>query len=101
MINHFLRKWLHKQPQKTARMAKERLQIIVSHQRAERNTDVDFLPALQKEIIDVIAKYIPIDRDLVRVELERVGDRSTLELNVTLPDFNTSQKEIEMTEPVE
>lgn len=75
-----------KPPQYTAKIAKERLQIIVSHQRAEL-TRKDFLPALQKELIDVIAKYIPIDRDQVKVELERVGDRSTLELNVTFPEI--------------
>jgi cell division topological specificity factor len=69
----------------TASVAKERLQIIISHERTQRNTP-DYLPKLQEEILAVIAKYIEIDRDKVRVNLERIGDNSVLELNVTMTD---------------
>jgi cell division topological specificity factor len=68
-----------------ATVAKERLQIIISHERSQRNTP-DYLPKLQEEILAVIAKYIPINRDKVSVNLERVGDSAILELNFTLPD---------------
>lgn len=68
-----------------ASVAKERLQIIISHERAQRNTP-DYLPQLQDEILAVIAKYIPISRDKVFVNLERIGDNAVLELNVTMPD---------------
>ncbi len=68
-----------------ASVAKERLQIIISHERAQRNTP-DYLPQLQEEILAVIAKYIPISRDQVCVNLERIGDNAVLELNVTMPD---------------
>lgn len=69
----------------TASVAKERLQIIISHERTQRNTP-DYLPKLQDEILAVIAKYIPITRDQVSVNLERMGDSAVLELNVTVPD---------------
>ncbi|MCC5015291.1 MULTISPECIES: cell division topological specificity factor MinE [Legionella] len=69
----------------TASVAKERLQIIISHERSQRNTP-DYLPKLQEEILAVIAKYIRINRDQVSVNLERMGDNSVLELNVTMPD---------------
>jgi cell division topological specificity factor len=69
----------------TASVAKERLQIIISHERSQRNTP-DYLPKLQEEILAVIAKYIRISRDKVSVNLERMGDNSVLELNVTMPD---------------
>lgn len=72
--------------QSTASIAKERLQIIVSHERATRNGP-DYLPVLREEIIKVIAKYVEIDQNQVRVELERSGNCSILELNVTLPDI--------------
>ena len=68
-----------------ASVAKERLQIIISHERAQRNTP-DYLPQLQEEILAVIAKYIPISRDKVFVNLERIGDSAVLELNVTMPE---------------
>lgn len=69
----------------TASVAKERLQIIISHERTQRHSP-DYLPKLQEEMIAVIAKYIPIDRDQVSVNIERMGDSSVLELNVTMPD---------------
>ena len=69
----------------TASVAKERLQIIISHERSQRSTP-DYLPKLQEEILAVIAKYIRISRDKVSVNLERMGDNSVLELNVTMPD---------------
>ncbi|STX29281.1 Septum formation topological specificity factor [Legionella beliardensis] len=69
----------------TASVAKERLQIIISHERTQRSTP-DYLPKLQEEILTVIAKYIPITRDKVSVNLERMGDNAVLELNVTMPD---------------
>lgn len=69
----------------TASVAKERLQIIISHERSQRNTP-DFIPKLQEEILEVIAKYVPINRQKVSVNVERIGNGSVLELNVTMPD---------------
>ena len=69
----------------TAKVAKERLQIIISHERSQRNTP-DYLPKLQEEILAVIAKYVSITPDQVSVNLERMGDSAVLELNVTMPD---------------
>ncbi len=69
----------------TASVAKERLQIIISHERSKRNAP-DYLPQLQEEILAVIAKYIPIHRDQVNVNLERNGDSAVLELNFTMPE---------------
>jgi len=66
-------------------MAKERLQIIISHERSQRSTP-DYLPKLQEEIIEVIAKYVPISKEQVSVNLDRLGDNAVLELNVTMPD---------------
>ncbi|WP_040262109.1 MULTISPECIES: cell division topological specificity factor MinE [Pseudomonas] len=69
----------------TASVAKERLQIIVAHERGQRTTP-DYLPALQKELVEVIRKYVSIDNDDVQVALENQGSCSILELNITLPD---------------
>ena len=73
-------------PKNTASVAKERLQIVISHERAKRHNQHDFLPLLQKELMAVISKYFPVDEDQVRVELAKTGDLSILELNITLPD---------------
>ncbi|MCH1930646.1 cell division topological specificity factor MinE [Shewanella sp. A25] len=70
----------------TALMAKERLQIIVAHQRGQRDTP-DYFPMMKQEIIAVIRKYVHISDDQVSVQLDQNDDNlSVLELNVTLPD---------------
>ncbi|MCG9746701.1 cell division topological specificity factor MinE [Shewanella sp. Isolate8] len=70
----------------TAVTAKERLQIIVAHQRGERDAP-DYFPAMKQEIIEVIRKYVQIDSDQVSVQLDQNDDNlSVLELNVTLPE---------------
>lgn len=69
----------------TAQVAKDRLSIIISHERSQRDAP-DFLPQLQSELVDVIAKYIDIDKEHVKVQMDRVGGNAVLELNVTLPE---------------
>ena len=82
LFDYFSRK---KKPDSPASLAKERLQIIVAHERGQRN-EPDYLPALQKELVEVIRKYVNIDKDQVQVALEDQGSCSILELNITLPD---------------
>ncbi|MBQ4830694.1 cell division topological specificity factor MinE [Alteromonas sp. CI.11.F.A3] len=74
-----------KEKPSTAAVAKERLQIIVAHERRKR-TEPDYLPMMQQEIIQVIRKYVSIADDQVSVQLENSDDCSVLELNVTLPE---------------
>lgn len=72
---------------KTAAVAKERLQIILAHERAGRGAATpDYLPALQEELLEVIAKYIHIDRQMIKVQLDKHGEYDVLELNITLPE---------------
>jgi cell division topological specificity factor len=75
-----------KQAPNTAAIAKERLQIIVAHSRGKNEEHLDFMGKLQSELIEVISKYVKIDKDQVRVALERNDECSVLELNITLPD---------------
>ena len=78
--------YFRKSKKKSANLAKERLQIIVAHQRNERNTP-NYLPQMKKDILEVIRKYVEIDVDQVSVQLEQKDDElSVLELNVTLPE---------------
>lgn len=69
----------------SASIAKERLQILVAHDRL-RSNGPDYLPQLQQEIMAVIRKYVTISENDVVVNLEQQGTTSVLELNVTLPD---------------
>lgn len=68
----------------SAVIAKERLQIVLAHERAGRNSP-DFLPLLQKELLAVVAKYIPVKDDMIHVSLGKAGHASVLEINVEMP----------------
>lgn len=87
-LSNHLNKILHyfQRPEKSAKFAKERLQIIIAHERGTRDK-ADYLSSMQQDIIDVIAKYVNIDKDQVKVELERKDGCSILELNVMLPNL--------------
>lgn len=72
--------------QNTAQLAKERLQIIVAHERSSRGGP-DYLPQLKQDILDVIRKYVDIDPNKVTVQLDQKSNElSVLELNITFPD---------------
>lgn len=69
----------------SAKLAKERLQILVAHERSSRNQP-SYLPALQQELLQVIQKYIQIDQDDISVHFDSDDEQETLELNIVLPE---------------
>lgn len=72
---------------KTANVAKERLQIILAHERSGRNAaEPDYLPALQRELMAVISKYVKINLSDIKVNLERQDNLEVLEVKIELPD---------------
>lgn len=79
--------------QSTAAIAKERLQILVAHERSERNRNKpDYLPMLQKELLEVIRKYVNVDPDAISVTMEQDDNREILELNIVLPEDGERKK---------
>jgi cell division topological specificity factor len=70
----------------SAPLARERLQILLSHERAAVGGS-DIVAMLQEEIIAVIRKHLPVDRDKVVVKLERGEAMSLLEIDVEMPSF--------------
>lgn len=69
----------------SAEVAKSRLQIIVAHERAQ-NSGYEFLPRLRQELLMVVQKYVQVDLENIKVDVNRDGDCEVLEFNVTLPD---------------
>ncbi len=70
---------------KSASLAKERLQIIISHERSN-NAAPDFLPKLKKELIAVIAKYVPLQEDQINIQMHRQDNHSTIEMNFVMQE---------------
>ena len=69
----------------TANLAKSRLQILIQQERSMRGAP-DYLPLLQRELLEVIRKYIAVDADAVKVDLHKDGDHELLDISVALPD---------------
>ncbi|KOR28772.1 cell division topological specificity factor [Achromatium sp. WMS1] len=69
----------------SAVMAKERLQILVAHDRAERNRP-PYLSKLKEDILIVVRKYVDVDLNDIQVTYEQDEHREILELNIVLPE---------------
>jgi cell division topological specificity factor len=67
----------------SASIAKDRLKIVLAHERGSRNAP-DFLPALQKDLLDVVGRYVEIRDDMLRINVGRAGDTSLLEINLEI-----------------
>ena len=86
--------FLRPRKENTARVAKERLQIIVAHERSTRGGP-DYLPQLKQDLLDVIRKYVAISPDQVTVQLDKKDDLSVLELNIMLNGDKSDTPEAE------
>lgn len=74
----------------SADTAKERLQILLSHERTDLSGP-DYLPMLQRDIMEVIKRYMKVGGDSVDIKLERGQELSTLEINIELPGAGALQ----------
>ena len=76
---------------KTANMAKERLQLIIARERIDDGKpSADFLPAMQQELVAVISKYVQIDDDGVKFNVQKQDNLEVLEVNIVLPEQRTT-----------
>jgi len=80
LLDYLLRK-----RKKSASVAKERLQIILAREHADRSGP-DYLPSLKKDILAVVEKYVRIDYDQIQVTVDSHENYEILELNITLPE---------------
>jgi len=69
----------------TASIAKDRLRIIIAQERTNRSGP-DYLPLLQRELLEVIRKYVSIDAEAVKVDVVKDGEHDVLDISVALPE---------------
>lgn len=81
--------YLLRRPKKTAAMARDRLQIILAREHTDRDGP-DYLPAMKRELLEVVSRYVKVDLEAIQVNLEKDGDCEILELNITLPEPETA-----------
>jgi cell division topological specificity factor len=68
----------------TASIARERLQILLAHERGAQGQP-DLLMQLREEILAVVSAHVPLDPDKVIVKMERGKHVSKLEIDIELP----------------
>lgn len=70
----------------SAPQARERLQILLSHERASTSGQPDLLAKLREEILEVIERHVTVDKDKVMVKLDRGEKVSMLEVDIEIPN---------------
>ncbi|WP_230529912.1 cell division topological specificity factor MinE [Microvirga roseola] len=69
----------------SAPVARERLQILLAHERGIVGGKPDLVAQLREEILAVVSRHISVQRDNVQVKMNRDSDISTLEIEVEIP----------------
>ncbi|WP_417684988.1 cell division topological specificity factor MinE [Roseibium sp.] len=74
----------------SASVAKNRLQILLAHERSGDTVyDAKLISSLREDILAVVAKHINVDPEAVRLEMDRSGDITTLGIDIELPDSDS------------
>ena len=92
-LRDLINKLLRRQPA-SASTARERLQLVLAHDRSDLSSDL--LERMRKEILEVVAKYVEIDMEEGAVSLE-TEDRMTA-LVANLPIKKTIAGQIQFKE---
>lgn len=69
----------------TAQTAKDRLQLLLAHERADGAAQADFLPKMQQDILEVIRRYVKVEDQDVDIKVQRDDAVSSLEINIEMP----------------
>ena len=68
----------------SAPVARERLQILLAHERNALNQP-ELISILREEILAVISRHVQLDPDKVQIKMARGGNVSTLEVEIEIP----------------
>lgn len=80
------KKFFKNESKTSAQTAKERLVVVVSHQRAGRTNGPDYLPRLREELLAVVRRYVQVEDSAVQVDLKRDEGDDVLAMSITLPE---------------
>lgn len=81
-------KFFRGETKNTAALAKDRLKVVVAHQREGRMGGPTYLPRLREEILDVVRKYVQVPDNAVNINVQREDGLEVLEMNIALPDHH-------------
>jgi len=78
-------KLFRSEPKNTASLAKERLKLVVAHQREGRSNGPSYLPRLREELLLVVRRYVQVPDSAVNVNVQHEEGLEVLEMNIALP----------------
>src|ERR1700733_15875702 len=71
----------------SAPIARERLQVLLSHERVARDRP-DLLSVLREEILAVIGRHLSFEPDKVQIKMDRGKSVSTLAVDIEIPNLD-------------
>jgi cell division topological specificity factor len=77
--------WLFGGRSASAPVARERLQILLAHERGSRG-QADLLELLRTEILAAVSRHITLDPEKINVRMDRGNHVSTLEVDIEVPN---------------
>ena len=77
----------------SAAIAKDRLQLIIARELGGKSDTPDYLPQLQRELLEVVARYAKIDPNAIKVDMDRSENLELLSINIVLPDSPGVERE--------
>jgi cell division topological specificity factor len=81
---------------KSAPVARERLQILLAHERSAMGSRPDLLNILREEILAVVGKHVSVASDRVQVKMNRGLAVSTLEIDIEIPNVARAKIAVNM-----
>lgn len=78
---------------RTSSTAKERLQILLAHDRSSSSANPDLVSKLQQDILELVARHMTVGQDNVRVTLDSTGNVALLEIDIDI-DFGTMHRAV-------
>jgi cell division topological specificity factor len=94
----FLARLFFGERKKTAAIAKNRLAILIAHERTPNSGRTDYIPAMKDELLQVISKYVNVDPDAINIQFSKQDNYDVMEVNVVLPE-DSENKHVKATPP--
>jgi cell division topological specificity factor len=69
----------------SAPVARERLQILLAHERGIVGGESDLVSLLREEIVALVRRHVTVEPDNIQVKMNRGADVSTLEIELEIP----------------
>ncbi|MBR0559222.1 cell division topological specificity factor MinE [Neokomagataea anthophila] len=89
----FLSNLLTRRPKSTSAVAKDRLQILLAHERGgDGEGESDLIKQLHKEILEVISRHVAVDQEKVQIKVDRGNSVSMLEIDIEVPQDGKLKK---------